>query len=110
MSRWDNATSAEQDQAERETAGFAARTTIDDTIGKLMFIRERLFMDVPPELPGHLDDAETAVEEALHLVEGLPEAPSSRQAGGLRASASSCLGEGCSCGMPDWTWERPADA
>lgn len=102
----ENYTTPEQDQAERETAGFAARTTIDDTIGKLMFIRERLFMDIPLGLHGHILDAEAAVEEALALAETLPEAPQSRDTVWAlgRVSASACLSEGCSCGMPSWDW------
>jgi hypothetical protein len=93
----------EQDQDERETAGFAARTVIDDTIGKLMFIRHRILMDAPLSLQGHLHDAEAAVEAAIDDTMELPEQPPDWRA--RRPSASECLGEACSCGQPDWVWD-----
>lgn len=92
----------EQNQDERETAGFAVRTTIDDTIGKLMFIRERLLMEIPDGLHGVLHDVEATVERAVGLVDGLPDEPD-----WLPNSGSRCLHEGCSCGMPSWDWAPP---
>lgn len=51
-----------------EVPGFHARTVIDDTIGKLYTIRQRMVVPLPPSAPALLDDVEEQVEELLELL------------------------------------------
>lgn len=85
-----------------EVDGFQVRTTIDDMIGRLMFIRERLLIEVPDGLEAVLHDSEAHIERAVGLAEDLPDnedwdAP----------SGSPCHWRGCSCGMPSWGFDPP---
>lgn len=86
---------------ERETPAFTARTLLDDMTGKLVFVRERLWMEVPDGFEGLLHDAEEAVEKLLGPVEAFDLAKARYMQ--LR-SDSQAFRNACSCGMPTPCW------
>jgi hypothetical protein len=71
----DRRSTPEQDAVDRESAGFAVRTTIDDVIGKLHYVRGQIFMDVPDGVASGMDDVDELVERIIGLVEDLPGRP-----------------------------------
>lgn len=95
-----------------EVPGFHARTTIDDTIGKLFALRQQIRVPVPEGLSALLDDAEALIEQAVDLALD-PDAPEINDGEHLRipdgspsywsdhyaVSASGCVAF-CSCGQP----------
>jgi hypothetical protein len=94
-------------QADRELGGFDARTLIDDILGKLHWMRDHVFMEVPAELMGLLHDVEEATEKAVDVCCDLPDPPEQIDLDVATASESHC--EGCSCGMPAWAWMPKRD-
>lgn len=107
---WDDQRREYEQLSAAEVPGFAARTVIDDTIGKLYALRARLVIDVPAEVPGLLDDMEALAERLIELaydpdaepIEKASKVPNRdhlRRWGGpcLNPSGSKALGW-CSCG------------
>jgi len=94
-----------------EVPGFHARTVIDDTIGKLWALRQRLQTTIPDGLAALLDDIEASVERAVDLgldpdadeIEdgraAFPAPELMNYTDHLSPSASEVIGF-CSCGRP----------
>lgn len=84
-----------------EVPGFYMRTTIDDVVGKLFALRQRL-SGTPPEdvgVAGRLDDLERLVDELVDVLIDPDAEPIDAGPGSLLASASRAVGF-CSCGQP----------
>lgn len=91
---------------ERETPAFTARTLLDDMVGKLDYVRNQIWMELPEGFEGLLHDAEEAVEKLLIPVEGL-ELPANVKRLWVNLGSDSKVwdGEGCSCGAPHLEWK-----
>src|SRR3982751_6639007 len=100
--------------SDQEVPGFHARTTIDDAIAKLTFIRQQLSVVVPEDVDGLLDDIDEKIEAVISLVEDLPLPIITNSYGRVMSwpvfhkSGSEYL-ERCSCGTPRWEYDPKHD-
>lgn len=107
---WENLHREADQRSAAEVPGFAARTVLDDTIGKLFAVRQQLRTPLPDDLDGLLDDLEALAEQIVDLAldedapeinngEAFPAPELMNHTDHLKPSAAGTI-YWCSCGQP----------